>query len=100
MNKKAFEVTKAKLIAGRAIIKDDRYHKEAFGSWYIIIEATPDIRLVYDGKENWIIIEQKTARVFNGLPVWSEIWIARNPAEADLDSATQKLTEMIQDKNL
>lgn len=38
-------------------IKNKKYNEKAFGSWFIEIE---DKRLVYDGKDSWLIFKTKT----------------------------------------
>jgi len=94
MNHNAFDQTKSKIKKEHGKIKEAKFHESSFGSWYITIEAKPDCRLVYDGKENWLLVEQKTDKIFNGIPVWSEVWIAHEPTEADLPNGIRRLIDM------
>jgi len=93
MNREAFELVKSKVIAEHITIKDAAYHQSSFGSWYITIKTDPDFRLVYDGKENWLLVEQETEEIFNGMSIWSEVWIARDPTDMDLLTGIAKLID-------
>jgi hypothetical protein len=54
-----------------------RYHPEAFGSWYVEVVAAPPLRIVWDGRDGWLLVQVKTSEVFNGSDVWRDIWIEK-----------------------
>jgi hypothetical protein len=47
----------------------------AFGSWLVAIEHSPRLRVVWDGKDGWAVIQLQTDELFAGRPVWKDIWI-------------------------
>ncbi len=51
-----------------------RCQSESFGSWYVTIAAKPSVRIVWDGRDGRLSIEQETSRLFNGSHVWQDIW--------------------------
>lgn len=52
------------------------YDDASFGSWYIEIEAKRSLRVVWDGKDGWLILQGKN--VEGG---WEDLWIAKTEAE-------------------
>lgn len=49
-----------------------RYEPLVFGSWLISIKQEPNIRLVWDGKEYELSIQEKTKEKIHGLPHGSQ----------------------------
>lgn len=91
MNEPSFKMTKEKILNSKFEIIESEYHSEAFGSWYISINSKPNRRIVWDGKENWLLIEEKTDERYNNLYVWKELWISRKPPTNDLFVAIDKI---------
>lgn len=60
-----------------------KYHSATFGSFYIELKASPDCRLVWDGKDAWFVVQEKTNELFNGIPVWNDIWVGEKNTESD-----------------
>lgn len=90
--KKSLE-TFRELIKKEAIVaKDINYHKEAYGSWYIVFECNPLLRVINDNKEQWLLIEEITNEVYLDIPVWKEKWKGKLNEQ---EIAVYKLKELI-----
>ena len=50
-------------------------HHAGFGSWWVIIDAVPRARVVWDGTDGWLIVQREESGD------WSDAWIGKNPAE-------------------
>ncbi len=81
MNATDFADTEALLRHSGYTITAARYHSQAFGSWYIQVAATPPLRVVWDGKDRWLILEEETTEVFNGSTVWRDLWIGKTRSD-------------------
>ena len=57
------------------------------------IATSPERRLVWDGKERWLVIESRTLETHGGLALWKDLWIKRAAAEEDIAGAIQRLLE-------
>lgn len=94
-DKNTFEFAKTLCTDINLIITDAVYSDNSFGSWYLEFDSNPVYRIVSDTKENWLVIEEKTDRLFNGEYVWNERWIKRNPKEEDLRIGVNYLKNII-----
>jgi hypothetical protein len=65
----------------RRIHHRGRYSHLSFGSWLIRVTHVPALRLVWDGKAGWAILEVETADLHQGKPIWRELWIGRHKEE-------------------
>ena len=72
-------------------VQSQEYSERSFGSWYVVASIQPARRLVWDGKERWLIVEEEAAERFNGLPVWNELWIERSPHTQSVEQALNAL---------
>lgn len=93
MNHEAFEETKKQILASGVSVADARYLPATFGSWHIAIQTDPRSRIVWDGKDKWLVVEEETTEMFNGLRVWKERWLVRNPNVEDMKTGIRKLPE-------
>jgi hypothetical protein len=91
MTKEVFEEALAFLKDAGLIIGESEYNLRAFGSWYITVLANPNCRIVWDGKAENLRVERKTAKFFNGLPLWDELWLSANPDRDDFLNGIQEL---------
>lgn len=73
------------------VIKEQVYQEKAFGSWYVVIATTPSLRLVWDGKEGWYVVEEETGEKFNGFQQWKELWIEQDPNPQSIQIGVNKL---------
>lgn len=39
-------------------IKESEYNEQAFGSWYVEIKSLPPYRVVHDGRDKTIVLEE------------------------------------------
>lgn len=69
-----------------------RYDPQAFGSWHVDVVATPPLRIVWDGRDCWQIVQDETSEVFNGLSVWRDIWIGKTRSEQTPERAVEVLS--------
>jgi hypothetical protein len=72
-------------------ISEAEYAAEDFGSWFVTLEVDPPLRVVWDGKDGWLIVERLTDRGRRGEPVWENLWIARDAMEQTAESAVAKV---------
>ena len=70
MSKNEFDDTCEQLVTARYGIVESNYNDSAFGSWYIIIDTIPNRRIVWEGRDNMLIVEEKAEELFNGSPIW------------------------------
>jgi hypothetical protein len=80
------------LLVERGIhVQSLEYSERSFGSWYLVASTQPPRRLVWDGKEKWLVVEEETEERFNGLPVWRELWLERNTKPQSIELAVTVL---------
>lgn len=63
--------------AGLRILKAE-CAPEMSGSWYIIVENNPILRLFLDRQAGWLVLEEEISGILNGPRVWKDIWIGQN----------------------
>ena len=81
-----------KLLVERGMsVQSQEYSERTFGSWYLVASTQPPRRLVWDGKEQWLLVEEESTERFNGLPVWRELWLKRNADPKNIDLALNVL---------
>jgi len=94
-NHELYDVALEMLSKHSIAVIECRYDAMFAGCWFITVLAVPELRLVWDGRENWATIEERTSRVFQGMPVWQERWIQRSPNATTLDDAIEKLARFV-----
>ena len=80
MDNSAFKAT-LRLLTTVGFESTHEYNRKAFGSWYVEIASTPPLRLVWDGKDGWLILQERTDEMFNGQPVWKDLEVIKSSAE-------------------
>src|SRR6266478_4788430 len=91
VNNDAFERTQGLVGEHGLVVDGAAFTPQPFGSWWVEASSEPARHIVWNGKERWLIVQQKTDRVFNGRPVWKNLWIARNPEDQTPDQAVSQL---------
>ena len=91
MDHVAFETTKQLLNQSGFIIDEARFDHESFGSWFIYVGSNPRLRIVWDGKDGWLIIQRETSKIFNGLRIWEDLWVGRELCEQNPEIAADKV---------
>jgi hypothetical protein len=80
-----FETFRAALRAHGFREAESRHDEAAFGSWFIVLDD-PSVRVVWDGKERWLVVQRQTG---NG---WADVWLAREESEQTPDVVAKQLT--------
>jgi hypothetical protein len=83
MDRSAYDETLALLSAAGVPTRRSRYDHHAFGSWWIEVATAPPLRIGWDGKERWAIVQSATAKrppPWDSDP-WEYRWIGRKPEE-------------------
>ena len=60
----------------------ERRSDDPFGSWYLIVQDEPRLRLTFDGRDGWLRLEWETDRRWGDLREWDPLWIGKS--EQDL----------------
>jgi hypothetical protein len=100
-----FERTRALLHErGFAEVEVDPYTGQSFGSWYVTVAHEPRLRIIWDGRDGWMIIERETDRPYHWdarRREWDVLWVAKEPnedAEAEeVVSALERLRDFASD---
>jgi hypothetical protein len=75
LNKADCDDVQARLRNAGFVVLSTEYRADVFGSWHIDVETVPTLRVIWDGQEGLLIVQVETREVFNGLRVWSDLWI-------------------------
>jgi hypothetical protein len=65
----------------------------AFGSWWVVVNVDPPMRIVWDGKDGWLIVQRQTTELFTDQPVWKDIWVGRDVADRRPERAVAVVVE-------
>jgi hypothetical protein len=65
-----------------------RYDETAFGSWLIVIDHKPNLRVVWDGKEGRLSVQREAD---SG---WLDAWIVRTESEQTADAIVRALASL------
>jgi hypothetical protein len=90
MSRAEFEFAIAR-VSARAALRESEFTESFGGSWFIAIASEPTRRLVWDGKESWLVVEEETLELFNGYPKWKDPWTKRGATRRDLATAVERL---------
>lgn len=52
------------------------------------------MRIVWDGKDGWVIIQHETSERFQGMMVWKDLWTGRERHEQTVDFIVSKIHEL------
>jgi hypothetical protein len=83
--------------AGFVIETVENHESNGFGSWYLVIRAEPRHRIVWDGKDGWLLIEREIGPAMQGFAEWDTVWIGRDSREQSPTHVIAKLTESTRD---
>lgn len=90
-----FEAVKDLLSQQGQVIDKARYESRSFGSWTVQVSARPPLRLVWDGKEQWLMVQQETDEVRAGVRVWKTLWSAESQSKRNPEDAVAALLAQI-----
>jgi hypothetical protein len=63
----------------------------SFGSWHVTVSTTPRRRVVWDGRDGWLILQDETERPVRNNLIWHDVWIAKGLAEQTCEAALDAL---------
>lgn len=93
MTKEAFELTRELLRDRGFTVAGAAYDEAHFGSWWISVAQEPPLRIVWDGKDGWVILQRETGERFQGRPVWEDVWIGRDRETQTAELVGSKVQE-------
>jgi hypothetical protein len=73
-----FQGAKREIEALGVQILEARLLPEMAGSWYIIVNSKPMLRLMWDRSSGWLVLEERIDGIPAGPLIWKDIWIAEN----------------------
>jgi hypothetical protein len=88
---KEFNNAKEKLLSDGYNIADSEYHRESFGSWYITLDTLPKRRLVWDGRDYLLRVDEETREVVHGVNAWKDIWVSKRIETSELDDLIKEV---------
>ena len=83
MDRSAFNRMSSLLQTREAVISEARYDARAFGSWFIVVDTRPPLRVVWDGKDGWLYVQRRADEIHTGNQVWENLRILKNPPDYD-----------------
>ena len=72
------------------MIISSRYDQASFGSWLVEVEADPPVRVLWDGKDNWLVVQ--TAEHAG---VWTDWWVGKEQSQQSAENAARKVVKRI-----
>lgn len=90
MNRDDFE-SAVSAVRERVGVLESDYSEQSFGSWNITVSTGPVRRLVWDGKESWLIVQKQISLVTTGPPSWEDSWVKRGASSQNLAEAVERL---------
>jgi len=54
------------------------YLTRQFGSWWIIVKVKNDfLRIVWNSRDQWVLIQLKTKEIFDNQYIWKDEWVLK-----------------------
>jgi hypothetical protein len=77
-------------------VAEHKYMRRSFGSWHVTIDATPQLRIVWDGKEGWLRVDRKDLTEDPEPWGWETTWHIAHPQdhEAALEAAVEEINRI------
>jgi hypothetical protein len=93
MNQSDFCALQTTLATHGFVITESICSPESFGSWSVTVSSAPPRRVVWDGKDGCLVVQVETEQLFQGRPVWRDLWVAKEPAEQTCQAALEALRQ-------
>jgi hypothetical protein len=93
MNETDFQQMQILLKQQGRIVNGAEYSPEFFGSWWLSVATTPQLRVIWDGKEGMVVIQEKTDEMYGNSPIWKTLWTSRDPKDQVLSCVLAKFQE-------
>jgi hypothetical protein len=79
------------LLGERGFVESEtRYDEEAFGSWLIALENRPRLRILWDGRDGWLVIQGELLHVRPEVP-WTDLWMGKQSEDASASAVVTAL---------
>lgn len=91
MGVKTFDNTCRQVVSSGYSLYDSVYNEESFGYWYIVLDTSNKIRLVWDSRKHLLRIEEETGEQLNELAVWKRIYVAYIFDHNELSATIEKI---------
>jgi hypothetical protein len=73
-----FAEARREIEAAGLTLLEAHYLPETSGSWHIVVENNPLLRMSWDRESCWLVLEEELPGVLNGPRIWKDIWIGEN----------------------
>ena len=94
MTKEDFELTRELLRGHGFTVEGAACDPAHFGSWWVSVAHKPPLRIVWDGKDGWVVVQRETGERFQGRPVWEDVWIGRDRETQTVALVVSKVQEL------
>jgi hypothetical protein len=99
--REGFEATRT-LLEARGFTVSESEVDSAFGSWLIVVEAPPRLRVLWDGKDQWAIVQGEVAGRSDSSDWqrWKDLWIGKRPEDweaTEIVKAVERLRDFAAD---
>ena len=79
------------------VVTERRPHTgDAFGSWLIVVDTTPRLRIVWEAKDEWTVIQGELLHQARprGQSEWKDLWIGKRSEDVTPDEAVNALERL------
>ena len=92
-DRRGFEAVQSLIAHAGLTIEEAEYRHLAFGSWVIRVTSVPAMRLLWEGKDGYAILEVETSDLNLSRPMWKTIWTGRSKDEQSAANVVKVLVE-------
>lgn len=97
MDQNAFEQTLRLIDTAGLAVAESNYSEQSFGSWYISIHSSPGLRIVWDGRDGWLYVQQKSDQLHplnSSISIWRDLWFTKESGNQTPKVVVEKLREL------
>ena len=84
-----YEAVRSKLLELGYREQAARYDQSVFGSWFVEIEQNPPLRVIWEGKDGWLILQREAA-----VGRWEDVWLAKSETERTLEALIRAVASL------
>jgi hypothetical protein len=79
-----------RLLAERGFVIDtaEPHTGEHFGSWWIVVSTTPRLRVIWDGRDEWAIVQRELRTE------WEDLWIGKRSQDTTPSECVQAVVRL------
>jgi len=78
-----------------SVVADSSYSPESFGSWWILLRGQTSHRLVWDGKDQWLILQRQAGPSDLGESMWEDLWVKKDARQSTNEDLVQLIRESV-----